>query len=95
MPDRKPIRELTDKEEEQIQAGIAADPDNPEWTDEDFARAKPFTEVFPEWAREIEEGRRSGFEFVGVDLKIVARLGAQGPELRKRVNDILAKAVGL
>ena len=24
-----------------IQAGIAADPDNPEWTDEDFEKARP------------------------------------------------------
>ena len=24
------------------------DPDNPEWTEEDFARARPFKEVFPD-----------------------------------------------
>src|SRR5262245_16404542 len=28
-------------------AGIAADPDNPEWTAQDFHRAKPFATVFP------------------------------------------------
>jgi hypothetical protein len=28
-----------------ILRGIAADPDNPEWTPEDFAQARPFSEV--------------------------------------------------
>ena len=28
--------------------------DNPEWTEEDFANAKPFAEIFPEWAASIK-----------------------------------------
>ena len=36
---RSRIRPLTDEGEIRIQAGIAADPDNPEWTAEDFAKA--------------------------------------------------------
>jgi hypothetical protein len=47
---RSKLRPLTDEEVARIQAGIAEDPDNPEWTAEDFARAKPFAEVFPELA---------------------------------------------
>lgn len=31
--------------------------DNPEWTAEDFAKAKPFAEVFPELAASIRKGR--------------------------------------
>jgi uncharacterized protein (DUF4415 family) len=31
--------------------------DNPEWTKEDFAKAKPFAEVFPELAASIRRGR--------------------------------------
>ena len=31
--------------------------DNPEWTAEDFARAKPFAAVFPELAASIRKGR--------------------------------------
>jgi uncharacterized protein (DUF4415 family) len=31
--------------------------DNPEWTAEDFARAKPFAEVFPELAASIRKAR--------------------------------------
>jgi uncharacterized protein (DUF4415 family) len=50
---RKP-RALSDAAEARIQAGIAADPDNPEWTAEDFRQAKPFAQVFPALA----EGRR-------------------------------------
>jgi len=37
----------TPEEEAMIQAGIDADPDNPEWTAEDFARARPASEVLP------------------------------------------------
>ena len=31
--------------------------DNPEWTEEDFAKARPFAEVFPEIAEKIRRGR--------------------------------------
>jgi hypothetical protein len=43
---RKP-RALSDSEEARIQAGIAADPDNPEWTTQDFRRAKPLPQLLP------------------------------------------------
>lgn len=38
----------SDEEEAAINRGIAADPDNPEWTAEDFARARPFSELIKE-----------------------------------------------
>lgn len=38
----------TEAEDAEINAGIAADPDNPEWTEDDFARARPASEVLPE-----------------------------------------------
>ena len=47
---RKP-HPLSDAEEERVQRGIAADPDNPEWTADDFRRAKPFAEMFPDLAK--------------------------------------------
>jgi len=37
----------TPEEEAQINAGILLDPDNPELTDEDFARMRPAREVLP------------------------------------------------
>jgi hypothetical protein len=48
MPSSKRrLRAVSDAEEARIQAGIAADPDNPEWSPRDFRRAKPFVEMFP------------------------------------------------
>jgi hypothetical protein len=45
---RKPkIMPPTDAEELIINRGIALDPDNPEWSDEEFARAKPAKGVLP------------------------------------------------
>lgn len=37
----------TPEEEAAINAGIAADPDAHEWTDEDFAKSKPASEFYP------------------------------------------------
>jgi hypothetical protein len=41
------LRVTSDAEEARIAAGIAAHPDNPEWTAQDFRRAKPFAKMFP------------------------------------------------
>jgi hypothetical protein len=37
----------TKEEDEKINRGIVSDPDNPESTDEDFARARPAKDVLP------------------------------------------------
>ena len=42
------LKPLTDEEEARIQAQIAADPDNPESTDDELVKAKPMAEVLPE-----------------------------------------------
>ncbi|MFC0411069.1 hypothetical protein [Roseomonas elaeocarpi] len=52
---RSPIERKTPEEEAQIQAGIDADPDNPEMSAADFAAARPAAEVVPEI---VEEYRR-------------------------------------
>lgn len=41
------IQMPTPEEDAAINAGIAADPENPEWTAEMFAKAKPASEIFP------------------------------------------------
>ena len=47
MPKLKPRTLVpSSREDATIDAGIAADSDNPEWTDADFARAKPAAEFF-------------------------------------------------
>ena len=50
MKKKRKVRMLSDEEEAHVQRGIAADPDNPEWTEEDFKNARPFAEVFPDLA---------------------------------------------
>ncbi len=37
----------TPEEDARIQRGISEDPDNPEWTEEDFARAVPAASIMP------------------------------------------------
>jgi uncharacterized protein (DUF4415 family) len=54
---RKPIRPLTDEEEARIQAGIAADPDNPEVTEEQMAELRPFAEACPDLMAVIKRSR--------------------------------------
>jgi uncharacterized protein (DUF4415 family) len=39
------------------QADMDAVSDNPEWTEDDFAQAKPFAEVFPDLAARLNSGR--------------------------------------
>lgn len=94
---------LTDAEEARIQKGIASDPDNPEWTEEDFAQACPFAEVFPELAEKMRRnlGGRPKSEnpkvavSIRLDQEVVASFKATGPGWQSRVNEALRKAAGL
>ncbi len=59
---------------------------NPEWTEEDFAKAKPFSEVFPELAASIRRGprpqarrRRKCPCRSGLSPEVVAYFKAKGP----------------
>ena len=47
----------TPEEDEQINAGIAADPDTWELTEEDFARMRPMSETHPELLEAIRRSR--------------------------------------
>jgi len=87
-------------EEARIQAGIAADPDNPEWTAQDFKRAKLFPQVFPGLAK--SRGRRGPQRRptkVAVSLRltreVVERFKAGGPGWQTRIDEALKKAAGL
>lgn len=71
--------------------------DNPEWTAEDFASAKPFAEVFPEMAASIRRrgpGRRPKKEVVTLrlDPDVLAAYKADGPGWQSRVNETLRQA---
>jgi uncharacterized protein (DUF4415 family) len=96
---RKP-RRLSDAEEARIQAGIAADPDNPEWTARDFRRARPFAKVFPTLAKSRRvRGRQKRPTKVAVSLRltreVVERFKADGPGWQTRMDEALKKAAGL
>lgn len=94
---------MTDAEEARVQRMIASDLDNPEWTEEDFARAKPFAEVFPALAEKMRRnigGRpKSDDPKIPVSLRldraVVARFKKDGPGWQSRMNEALRKAAGL
>jgi uncharacterized protein (DUF4415 family) len=71
--------------------------DNPEWTEEDFAKAKPFAEVFPELAASIRRGRGPSKAPTKVPVSIrlspevVAYFKAKGPGWQSQIDDVLRK----
>ena len=74
--------------------------DNPEWTEEDFALARPFAEVFPELAASIRRGRPPVDNpkkqvTLRIDADVVERFRAGGPGWQSRMNEALRKAAGL
>jgi uncharacterized protein (DUF4415 family) len=97
---RRKVRMLSDEEERRVQRGIAADPDNPQWTAEDFKRAKPFAEVFPDLAASRRgRGPQKEPTKVAVSLRlsreVVERFKADGPGWQTRMDEALKKAAGL
>jgi uncharacterized protein (DUF4415 family) len=97
---KRKVRMLTEEEEAGVQRGIAADPDNPEWTAEDFKRAKPFAEVFPDLSESRRvRGPQKEPTKVAVSLRltreVVERFKAAGPGWQTRMDEALKKAAGL
>jgi uncharacterized protein (DUF4415 family) len=81
------------------------DDDNPEWTEEDFARAKPIHEI-PELAGLVELLRKGGRPLLPDEVKkrrvtimldpdVVEHFKAGGKGWQTRVNAALRKAAGL
>jgi uncharacterized protein (DUF4415 family) len=66
--------------------------DNPEWTAEDFTRAKPFAEVFPELAASIRRGRGPNKaptkKLVSLRLsgQVIEAYKAKGPGWQSRID---------
>ena len=89
----------TPEEEARIDAGIALDPDNPELTDEDFARMRPAIEVVPEivaWYLAEQERLKAVAKTrvtIRLDSDVVARLREDGPGWQTRANSALRHAV--
>ena len=87
----------TDREEAAIQRHIAEDPDAAEWTDQDWARARPAVEVVPQI---VERYRRSrGRQKAPTKQKVTLRLDADivdyfratGRGWQTRLNETLRK----
>jgi uncharacterized protein (DUF4415 family) len=90
---------LTDAEEARIQRGIAEDPDNPEWTEEDFKNAKPFAEAFPDLMASINRARgRPPVEHprrqisLRLDPDVIEKFKATGKGWQSRINEVLKNA---
>ena len=73
--------------------------ENPEWTEEDFARAKPFKEVFPEqfeaWKRMGRPPVAAPKVHIGFRLAadVVAGIRATGKGYNARVEKVLRDAL--
>ena len=98
MPPLKPGHiSPTPEENAAINAGIALDPDNPELTEEDFARMRPAMEFAHarRLAREQERRRAVGKTRVTLrlDADVVSRLREDGPGWQTRANSALRQAV--
>ena len=100
MPPLKPDHvSPTPEEEARIDAGIALDPDNPELTDEDFARMRPAIEVVPEivaWYNAEQERLKAVAKTrvtIRLDADVVSRLREDGPGWQARANSALRQAV--
>ena len=96
---RRKSRPVTPEEEAEIQRGIALDPDAPEWTDADWAEARPAREVMPELVEAYlrSRGKQVAPTKVLVSLRldgdVVAALRASGQGWQSRANAMLKKAV--
>ena len=81
---------------------VAHREDIPEWTEQDFKRARPMREMFPEIVEAFERARGQRGpqkapvkERVGLRLDhgVVEYFRATGPGWQSRINDILAEYV--
>jgi uncharacterized protein (DUF4415 family) len=78
------------------------DPDNPEWTEEMFARARPAHEVLPpeimaqfpksKGGRPRKESPKPAVN-LRLDAKVLDHLRSSGPGWQTRVNDALARLI--
>lgn len=90
----------TAAEDEAIHRGIAADPDNPEWTETDFARARPAAVAVPEvaaaHARRMRGPQRRPTKVLvslRIERDVLDRLRASGPGWQSRASEMLRRAI--
>jgi uncharacterized protein (DUF4415 family) len=90
----------TEAEDRKINRGIALDPDNPEWTDKDFARARPAKDVLSPALYDALVKRTRGQRgpqktpvkkpvTITVDQDVLKSYKATGKGWQSRMNDAL------
>ena len=97
---RKPQRTITNEEDAAIQRGIAHDPDNPEWTAEDFAQGQAVSRCVPRKALATSIDRARGRPrsaspkkqiSIRLDAEVVDKFKATGKGWQARINKALRK----
>lgn len=73
------------EEDADIQKGIEADPDNPEWTEEMFRDARPASEVFPDIVARYRKSR--GKQKAPTKVKTTMRFSPEVLEYFKSTGD--------
>jgi uncharacterized protein (DUF4415 family) len=79
----------------------STDDENPEWTKEDFARARPACKVVPEIvaayrrARSPQKRPTKRLVSLRLDPDVIEHFRAHGPGRQARINTTLRKAAGL
>jgi uncharacterized protein (DUF4415 family) len=92
MPKARKRRGFSDKDLRKVS-------DNPELTEVDFAKARPFAEVFPDLAASIRKGRGPNKaptkKLVSLRLspEVIEHFKAKGPGWQSRIDETLRKAV--
>ena len=69
--------------------------DNPEWTEADFAKAKPFDEIFPDLRRGRGPNKAPTKKQVTLRLNpaVLDYFREKGPGWQSRINDELEKVI--
>src|SRR3546814_2385651 len=76
---------------------VVFDDENPEWTKEDFARARPASELPPQIAAAFRRpGRPAGSKKQAVSIRldedVLKKFKATGPGWQSRINEALKRA---
>ena len=75
---------------------VVFDEDNPEWTEEDFARARPASELPPRLLAAFKGGRPPGSDKLQISIRldkdVVEKFKATGPGWQTRINAALRRA---
>ena len=74
--------------------------DNPEWTEDDFKKAVPFSEAFPDLAKTIRRrgpGKKPRKQIVSIRLSsdVLEHYRGKGPGWQTKIDETLRKAAKL